>query len=645
MKPLCCTLILLCLVACSRPPTNVETGLRDQVLHLGNGAEPQSLDPHLATSVGAHHILAALVEGLVGEHPRDLRPISTGAAESWSVKTNKIEQVFYDLTDVEGNKTLKNLEVITKPHNQVAFTFNLREKARWSNGDPVTAGDFAYSYRRMLNPGLAAQYAYMLHVFNNAKLFHEGRKCEGLWLLPKKGEPTRREHVAHYAEWEKLDAVERHRALQSLRPEKEDQDAVCPFCEKKLEPLDWEDWGRANVGVEALDESTLRLTLENPTPYFLELLNHYSFWPVHKKTVENAGARDRRDRPWARPGTFVGNGPFTLDEWGINARIVVRRNPDYWGWSEVNGTLQAIHFYPIDIVDTEERAFRAGFLHNTQTVPPHRLDSLRSTHPNELHIDTYLGVYFYRLNTKPPKSHPKDKPWPLANRDVRRALALAINREELIKYVMKAGQQPAYYFTPRGTGNFFARDQFKYDFKEAIREAKRLIAGYLEREGLKEMPKIELKFNTSESHKKVAVAIQQMWKSELGIKNVVLDNQEWKVFLKTTELMNYEIARAGWIGDYNDPNTFLDMWVTDGGHNNTGWSSERYDELIKLAAAESDPKKRFEYFHECEKILGEEMPMIPIYIYVSSSLRHPSVRGWHPTVLDHHPYKYVRLQE
>ena len=159
------------------------------------------------------------------------------------------------------------------------------------------------------------------------------------------------------------------------------------------------------------------------------------------------------------------------------------------------------------------------------------------------------------------------------------------------------------------------------------------------------MPKIELKFNTNESHKKVAVAIQQMWKSELGIKNVVLDNQEWKVFLKTTELMNYEIARAGWIGDYNDPNTFLDMWVTDGGHNNTGWSSERYDELIKLAAAESDPKKRFEYFHECEKILGEEMPMIPIYIYVSSSLRHPSVRGWHPTVLDHHPYKYVRLQE
>jgi oligopeptide transport system substrate-binding protein len=142
----------------------------------------------------------------------------------------------------------------------------------------------------------------------------------------------------------------------------------------------------------------------------------------------------------------------------------------------------------------------------------------------------------------------------------------------------------------------------------------------------------------------VAVAIQEMWRSELGIK-VALDNQEWKVFLKTTEMMDYEIARAGWIGDYNDPNTFLDMWVTDGGHNNTGWSSQRYDDLIRLAAAEADPKKRYEYFHECEKILGDEMPMLPIYIYVRSSLRHPSVRGWYPTVLDHHPYQYVRLQE
>ena len=642
MRParLICLFTACFLLACSRPPTNVETGTREQVLHLGNGAEPQSLDPHIATSVGAHHILAALIEGLGGEDPVDLHPIKSGAAEDWSVATNIIDQVEYKLTAVEGDAALNNLSVFTKQHSQIVFTFTLRPEARWSNGDPVTGRDFEYSYRRMLNPKLAAQYSYMLHVFNNAKLFNEGRKCEGLWLLPKKGEPTRRAHVAHPAEWEKLTPKGRLRALQSLRPEQEDQDAICPFCAKKLQPLDWEDWARANVGVKAVDARTLKLTLENPTPYFLELLNHYSFWPVHEQTVEKFGARILRGTGWARPASFVGKGPFILDEWSINARIVVRRNPDYWGWANADGTLQEIRFCPIESPDTEERAFRARFLHHTQTVPPHRLDSLRANWPDELHIDTYLGVYFYRLNTKPPKSHPKDQPWPLADRDVRRALALAINRKDLIDYVLKAGQQPAYYYTPRGTGGFVAQDQFKYDLKEA----KRLIAGYLKRKGLDELPEIELKFNTSESHKKVAVAIQEMWRSELGIK-VALDNQEWKVFLKTTEMMDYEIARAGWIGDYNDPNTFLDMWVTDGGHNNTGWSSQRYDDLIRLAAAEADPKKRYEYFHECEKILGDEMPMLPIYIYVRSSLRHPSVRGWYPTVLDHHPYQYVRLQE
>lgn len=609
MKLLSSTLALLFLAACSRPPTNVEIGAREQVLHLGNGAEPQSIDPHFATSVGAHNILASLLEGLMEADPKTLEPIP-GVAESWDIS-----------------------------EDQRVYTFRFRENARWSNGDPVTARDFEYSYRRMLNPDLAAQYGYMLHVFNNAQLYNEGRKClgEGLWLLPKKGEPEKA-HVAHPVEWMKLDAAGRVQALKSLRPSGEGKNATCPFCKIKLQPMNWDDWERAKVGVKAVDDRTLVLTLENPTPYFLELLNHYSFWPVHPATVEKFGARTIRGTPWTQPGNFVGNGAFILDEWRINARLVAKKNPKYWDADMVR--LQEIRFYPIESVDTEERAYRAGFLHHTQTVPPHRLDSLREHRPEELHIDTYLGVYFYRLNIIKPKSADKDAPWPLADKDVRRALALSINRDDLITHFLKAGQQPAYYYTPRGTGGFEARDGFKYD----VAEAKRLIAGYLERTGLDELPRIELKYNTSESHQKVAEAIQDMWRRELGI-DVVLDNQEWKVFLKTVEQQDFEISRAGWIGDYNDPNTFLNMWITDGGHNNTGWSSERYDGLIKLAAAEPDKAKRFEYFHECEKILAEEMPMIPIYIYVRSSLRHPSVRGWYPTVLDHHPYKHVYLQE
>ena len=591
-------LFLACLaLACSRPPSNVESGARDQVLHLGNGAEPQSLDPHIATSVSANHILSSLLEGLLSEHPKTLVP-QPGVAESWTIS--------------EDRKT---------------YIFTFRNNAKWSNGDPVTAHDFVYSYRRMLNQELAAQYAYMLQVFKNAKLFNTGHKCAGgLWLLAKDGEPKQ---VAHPKEWAALDDAGRKKFLTSLQPKDEEATGICRFCKTQLQSLDWKDWDRCEVGVRAIDERTLELKLENPTPYFLELLNHYSFWPVHPGTIEKFGARTVRGTGWALPENHVGNGPFTLEEWRINARMVMKKNPTYWDAKTVK--LNEIRFYPIESVDTEERAFRSSFLHHTQTVPPHRIDFHRKKNPDLLHLDTYLSVYFYRFNTKKA---------PLDDVRVRRALALSLNREDLVKYVLKAGQQPAYNYTPPGTGGFTAGPQFNYD----LVGAKKLIAAYLKEKGIKELPEIELKYNTSESHQKVAEAIQSMWRKELGI-NVVLDNQEWKVFLKTVETQDYVIARAGWVGDYNDPNTFMDMWVTDGGHNNTGWSSKRYDELIELSAAEGDKAKRLGYFQEAEKILAAEMPMLPIYFYVRSSLRQSSVKGWWPNVLDHHPYKHVYLEE
>tara|TARA_B110000438_G_scaffold78251_1_gene78439 strand:+ start:1329 stop:3128 length:1800 start_codon:yes stop_codon:yes gene_type:complete len=592
------SLFLACLVlACSRPPSNVETGARDQVLHLGNGAEPQSLDPHIATSVGASHILSSLLEGLMSEHPKTLEP-QPGVAESWAISKDR--------------KT---------------YTFTLRKNAKWSNGDPVTAQDFVYSYRRMLNQELAAQYAYMLHVFKNGRLFNTGRKCAGgLWLLAKDAPPKQ---VAHLDEWAALNDAARKEVLAELQPADEEVKGACRFCNTQLQSLDWKDWDRCEVGVREIDNHTLELKLENPTPYFLELLNHYSFWPVHPGTIEEFGARTKRGTGWALPENHVGNGPFTLEEWRINARMVVEKSPNYWDAKTVK--LSGICFYPIESVDTEERAFRSSFLHHTQTVPPHRIEYHRKKNPDLLHLDTYLSVYFYRFNTKKV---------PLDDIRVRRALALSIDREALVKHVLKAGQQPAFNYTPPGTGGFTAGPQFKYD----LASAKQLIGDYLKDKGLKELPEIELKYNTSESHQKVAEAIQSMWRKELGI-NVVLDNQEWKVFLKTVETQDYVIARAGWVGDYNDPNTFMDMWVTDGGHNNTGWSSKRYDELIELSAAEGNKSKRLKYFQEAEKILAVEMPMLPIYFYVRSSLRQPSVKGWWPNVLDHHPFKHVYLED
>ena len=215
----------------------------------------------------------------------------------------------------------------------------------------------------------------------------------------------------------------------------------------------------------------------------------------------------------------MGNGPFTLEEWQINARSVVKKNLKYWDRDTVK--LNEIRFYPIESVDTEERAFRSNFIHNTQTVPPYRIDWHKKNNRDSLHVDTYLGVYFYRFNTERK---------PLDDVRVRLALALSIDREALVKHVLRAGQQPAYNYTPPGTGGFTAGPQFKAD----VKEAKRLIAEYLKETGQSSVPEFELRYNTSESHKKVAEAIQAMWKKELGV-DVVLDNQEWKVFLKSVE--------------------------------------------------------------------------------------------------------------
>jgi oligopeptide transport system substrate-binding protein len=380
-------------------------------------------------------------------------------------------------------------------------------------------------------------------------------------------------------------------------------------------------------GYKALDDYTLQITLENATPYFLSLLLHHSWFPVHLPTIRKYGDPYQRGSKWTRAGRFVGNGAFVLAKWRVNDVIVVKKSPTYWDRDRLR--LNEIHFLPIESDETEEHAFRAGQLHITETLPLTKIDFYKKNYPDLLHIEPYLGTYFYRLNvTKPP----------LNDKRVRRALALTIDRESLVENVLRGGQLPAFCLTPAGTAGYTCRTQLHED----IAEAKRLLAEAGYPDG-KNFPPIELLYNTLESHRIIAETIQQMWKKNLGIE-VQLVNEEWKVYLDSQRTLNYQVCRASWIGDYADPNSFLDMWLTGGGNNETGWSNPEYDRLIAEAARTTDPQQRLDVFQKAEAILLDELPMIPIYFYTHVYAGRPEVKGWYPTILDNHPYKYVYLE-
>jgi oligopeptide transport system substrate-binding protein len=381
------------------------------------------------------------------------------------------------------------------------------------------------------------------------------------------------------------------------------------------------------VGYKALDDYTLQVTLENSTPYFLPLLLHQSWFPVHLPTIRKYGNPYERGSKWTRPGRFVGNGSFVLEKWRVNDIIVVKKSPTYWDRDRVR--LNEICFLPIESDETEERAFRAGQLHVTETLPLSKVDYYKKNYPDLLKIGPYLGSYFYYINVTRP---------PMNDKRIRRALALTIDRESLVKNVLRGGQLPAFCMTPPGTAGYTCRTQLH----ENIAEAKRLLAEAGYPDG-KSFPTVELMYNTLESHRIIAESIQQMWKKNLGIE-VHLANQEWKVFLDSQRMLNYQICRSSWIGDYVDPNTFLDMFVTGNGNNRTGWSNHEYDRLIAEAARTSDPQQRLEVFQKAEAILLDELPMIPIYFYTRVCAQRPEVKGWYPTILDNHPFKYVYLE-
>lgn len=493
-----------------------------QVLHMGNGAEPQTLDPHRAEGVPASNILRDLFEGLVSEQPDGT--IMPGAAVSWVVSEDRL-----------------------------TYTFSLRTDARWSNGEPVTAQDFVYGLRRSVDPATLSEYSSILHPIENAESIIAGK-------LP----PTK-------------------------------------------------------LGVMAEDATTLRIKLNAPTPYFPGLLTHSTTYPAHRASIEAAGDR------FARPGKLVGNGAFVLDEWVVQSHIKLKRNEHYW--NDAQTTIEEVYYYPIENADTELKRYRADALDITQVVPYQQLGWIRDNLGDELVIAPYLGSYYFGFNTTRPPF--KD------NQPLRQALNMAIDRKIITERISGAGEIPAYGWVPPVEGYSAQQPEWaSWTQEQRNEEAKKLYreSGYSNENPLR----LEVLYNTNENHKRLVVAIASMWKQVLGVETSLI-NQEWKVFLETRRRMEVtQVFRAGWIGDYNDAYTFSQLMHSKNELNHQGYANEAYDSLLDQAAMETDLERRAQLLQQAEQILLQDLPIIPVYVYVSKHLVKPWVGGYESNIMDHH---------
>ncbi len=375
----------------------------------------------------------------------------------------------------------------------------------------------------------------------------------------------------------------------------------------------------SEVGVRALDAHTLEIRLENITPYFLGLLTHSASYPVHPPSAEAHGNQ------YARPGNLVSNGAYRLEEWVVQSHVKLVRNEHYWD----NGrtTIDEVWYYPTEDQTAELSRFRAGELDLSNAIPKRQVDWIRENLPEELVISPYLGTYYFGFNlTRPPF---QDNP------ELRRALALAVDRDIITGQVTNAGEVPAYGWVPP-VQNYTGQQmpEAAWTQEERVAEARRLyaLAGYSEENPLR----TRILYNTQEDHRRIAVAIASMWKQTLGVEVEIL-NQEWKVFLDTRQQkIETEIYRSGWIGDYNDAYTFAELFASGSGLNHTGYSSPDYDRLLREASAEGDMKRRAELLQQAERVLVEDLPIMPLYFYVTARMVRPWVGGYMPNIMDHH---------
>jgi oligopeptide transport system substrate-binding protein len=569
-----------------------------------NESEIESVDPAIITGVPDGRIAWAIYEGLMRPRAED-NLAEPGVAERFVLSE-------------DGR----------------VYTFHLRESARWSNGDPVTAHDFHYSFRRLLDPMTASEYSYQAWYIVNARRYTRGAggikpgdAVEVELHAPKSVPNTVRGKVLRG----KLVRVDGDEAGNEPsrgqvfvveidgreRQFTTDEDAAVngvELCRQVL--LDFRE-----VGVRVIDDRTLEIRLDNPTPYFLDLLSFYPLSPVHRGCLERYG------KPaWKRPENIVTNGAFRLAERRIRDRIRLVKSENYWDRDNVK--LNVVDALSIDDRTTGLNLYLTGECDWTTQPPPNAIREMLEQSPprNDLNPAPQLTTYFYLLNTTRR---------PLNDVRVRRALGLAIDRDEITRIATAAGEKPAYSLVPPGLPNY----QQQLCPPRNPEEARRLLAeaGYPNGLGF---PKLEIHYNTDQVHQSIAEMVRKQWQRELGI-TVTLRNEEFATALETQNRLDFMISRRAWGGDYLDPNTFLDMFVTGGENNSTGFSNAEYDKLIADAAKEADPEKRMRMLEQAERILMDEMPIVPIFYYVSRNLVRPYVRGWYNNLQDSHPLRAI----
>ncbi len=496
-------------------PAGVDLAAKQELVK-GNGDEVQSLDPHKIEGVPESNVSRDLLEGLVISDTQG-HPIP-GVAESWENKDGKV------------------------------WTFHLRKNAKWSNGEPVTAQDFVYSWQRLADPKTASPYASYLQ----------------------------------YGHLENIDDI---------------------IAGKKSPDT---------LGVKALDANTLQVTLSEAVPYFFKLLIHPSMSPVYKPAVDKFGEK------WTQPENWVGNGAFKLQAHVINERIVVVRNPDYW--DNANTKLDKVTFLPIssEVSDVNRYFSNDGSDMTYNNMPIELFKKLQRDNPKELHVDPYLCTYYYEINNqKEPFTDPR----------VREALKLGLDRDIMVNKVLAQGQLPAYSYTPPATdgANLTKPEWFSWSQDKRNAEAKKLLAeaGYTADKPLT----FELLYNTSDLHKKLAIAASSIWKKNLGV-NIKLNNQEWKTFLDTRHQGNFDVSRAAWCADYNEPSSFLNTMISDSSSNTAHYKSAAFDKVMADSAKASDEKSRSDLYAKAEQILDKDSAIVPVYYYVNARLVKTYVGGY-----------------